>query len=140
MKVEVANQNLNVCLYAGTIDHSWSPIPPYLKHHVWKVALKKSCLQYSLDLTSAQYGYSNPAVPWGEYSQTRCSKHEVSPAGIVETLWNLNCLDSPELSQMCKIWEMYVAKLNRAVTKWEADNMLGLSTNLRPLRLEEHEG
>ena len=40
-------------------------------HCAWKIQLKKSKETYALDLTSAQYGFYDPVVPWGVYAESR---------------------------------------------------------------------
>ena len=36
-----------------------------------RVVLKESKKAYAIDVTSAQYGYYNPVIPWEEFAKTR---------------------------------------------------------------------
>lgn len=50
-------------------------------HSTYRITLRDNS-QWALDLTSAQYGYTNPLTPWKSYEKKRISEiREVHPFG-----------------------------------------------------------
>jgi len=43
------------------------------RHDVLRVVFKESRKAYAIDVTSAQYGYYNPVMPWDEFAKTRAA-------------------------------------------------------------------
>lgn len=78
-------------------------------HDIWKVPLK-SGFSYFLDLTCVQYGYSDPAVPWDEYAQTRCTEIRTWASGFQLKGFEYRSI--------------YLSELQPAITKWEQDNKM----------------
>lgn len=83
-------------------------------HSLWKVNIEKAGVAYSLDLTCAQFGHFEPAIPWSEYTALRCSEHEALPdgtivaekrEGLAEIIESCQKLVVKELLSMLEMWD-----------------------------------
>lgn len=83
MEVISVNEHLTtICIeeMGGTFKPQFTRV-----HTIWKVLLDDVEAEYALDLACAQFGHSDPAISWNEYTAFRCSEHKALPKGTVST-------------------------------------------------------
>lgn len=105
------------------------------KHTIIRVTMKDGGT-FALDMTGAQYGWSEPVTPWQLYSTSRVREiKEVTPFGGTRVSYKRAHNDSKHREWIHGMMENFAEIVDHAVAQWVSGNL----SSHELLRLPEHE-
>lgn len=99
-------------------------VPSVYEHVLFKCIVKPGRCAFAVDLSSAQYGFHVPVVPWGEYFATRavsgapCTSYE--PLGSTRMAIKSSILIATDVSRaLFRLADSAVRMLKDELVHWE---------------------
>ncbi|TEY81985.1 hypothetical protein BOTCAL_0030g00460 [Botryotinia calthae] len=122
-----AKRKVKQLLDTGKYDNSESP------HSCFKVDLENGGGAYSLDLSSAQYGYYLPVTPWTQYFENRVSKiNSLEKFGNAKS--RLTAIMNGPVNPLSQLGHMNHGcsdAMKSGTVKWETETGMSISSFLK---------